>query len=334
MNSNEEFSYHIDNMKKMKDTNNKGIKPSKYKDGVKATRGGVGYYQVTPEELQAKNNLAMQGYANARGLAADKSFRGYNVTPEEIEANQNKQAAYEASTKYSLTPEQSTKAAKMYDTTTSVKTPYNNGKYIADLGVAAASNVPMWYNLAMGKQSSQKEQRNYIPKVSLNDSYNIEAQARNINSTYANQAGIVNQNAGTAQNRKAATNAIYSQKRQKMNELVANKANYLSNLKNQETMTNSQIDVQNVNLKNSYNDLDSRNRGARQQFDRTAAEQAKQGINESINYANKNYQNSYNYQSMKDYFDLKSKDLEVKYGDKKSKGSKSLKYKMKGGKNC
>jgi len=361
MNSNEELSYHIDNMKKMKDTNNKGLKPSKYKDGVKATRGGVGYYQVTPEELQAKNNLAMQGYANARGLAADKSFRGYNVTPEEIEDNQNKQAAYEASTKYSLTPEQSAKAAKMYDTTKGTETPYSNGKYIADLGVAAASNVPMWYNLAMGKQSSQKEQRNYIPKVSLNDSYNIEAQVRNINSTYANQAGIVNQNAGTAQNRKSATNAIYSQKRQKMNELLANKANYLSNLKNQETMTNSQIDAQNVNLKNVYNDLDSRNRGARQQFDRTAAEQAKQGVNESINYANKNYQDYYNRDSIKQYFDLKSKDLESKYGDKstdkiyldtdgkskykldtdgktklylQSKGNKYLKYKMKGSKNC
>ncbi len=331
MNSNEEFSYHLENMKKMKDTNNKGLKPYKYKDGVKATRGGVGYYQVSPQELQAKNNLDMQDYAKARGLAADKSFRGYKVSPEEIQANQDKQAAYDASMKYSLTPQQSAKAASMYNTNTATQPSYSTGKYIADLGVAAASNVPMWYNLAMGKQDVQKEQRNYIPKVSLNDSYNIEAQARNINSAYANQAGIVNQNAGTAQNRLAHTNAIYSQKRQKMNELLANKANYLSNLKNQETMTNNQIDAQNVNLKNMYNDLDSRNRGARQQFDRTAAEQAKQGVNEAINYANKNYQNSYNYQAMKDFFDLKSKDLEAKYGDKKSKGSKSLKYKMK---NC
>lgn len=358
MNSNEEFSYHLENMKKMKDTNNKGLKPYKYKDGVKATRGGTGYYTISPEELQAKNELDMQGYANARGLASDRSFRGYNVTPEEIDANQNRQAAYDASMKYSLTPKQSANAAKMYNTTTGTDKPYSTGKYIADLGVAAASNVPMWYNLAMGKQSSQKEQRNYIPKVSLNDTYNIEAQAQNINSAYTNQAGIVNQNAGTAQNRRAATNAVYSQKRQKMNELLANKANYINNLKNQETMTNNQIDAQNVNLKNMYNDLDSRNRGARQQFDRTAAEQAKQGVNESINYANKNYQNNYNYQSMKDYFDLKTKDLEAKYGDKstdkiyldsdgkskykldadgktklylQAKGAKSLKYKMK---NC
>ena len=257
---------------------------------------------------------------------------GYKVTPEEIQANQEKQSAYENSFKYGLTPEQSKTANDNYtkeSETAKKENSYSKGKYIADLGVSLASNVPMWYNLMMGKQDAQKEQRNYIPKVSLNDNYNIQASKNSITNAYRNKAGIINDNVGTSQNRLALTTAAYNDQASKTNELLANKANYLTNLKNQETMTNNQIDAQNVNLKNSYNDLDSRNRGARQQFDRTAAEQAKQGINESINYANKNYQNNYNYDSMKQYFDLKTKDLEAKYGDKKAKGTKSLKYKIK-----
>lgn len=284
---------------------------------------------------------------------------GYKITPEEIQANQEKQSAYENSFKYGLTPEQSKTASDNYtkeSENTKKETPYSKGKYISDLGVSLASNVPMWYNLMMGKQDAQKEQRNYIPKVSLNDNYNIQASKNSITNAYRNKAGVINDNVGTSQNRLALTTAAYNDQSSKTNELLANKANYLTNLKNQETMTNNQIDAQNVNLKNSYNELDSRNRGARQQFDRTAAEQAKQGINESINYANKNYQDSYNRDSMKQYFDLKTKDLEAKYGDNstdktyldkdgkskykldvdgktklylQAKGTKSLKYKIK-----
>lgn len=314
--------------------------------------GSLGKYVVNSDN---NTSSSLTGGPTRGGYGETK---GYKVTPEEIQANQEKQSAYENSFKYGLTPEQSKTANDNYtkeSETAKKENSYSKGKYIADLGVSAASNIPMWYNLMMGKQDAQKEQRNYIPKVSLNDNYNIQASKNNITNAYRNKVGIINDNVGTSQNRLALTTTAYNDQANKTNELLANKANYLTNLKNQETMTNNQIDAQNVNLKNNYNDLDSRNRGAKQQFNRTAAEQAKQGINESINYANKNYQDHYNRISLGKYFDEKSKTLskyQTTTSDSKtyvdsdgskykldtdgksklylqSKGNRSLKYKTK-----
>lgn len=211
------------------------------------------------------------------------------------------------------------------DNTTANTSLTNLGNVVSRIGSIYGTTAPIWQNLALGKQRPELQQRNYLNNVKLDDSYNIQPQLNNINDAYNNQVGIINNNASTPQNRRALQQSIYNQKRQAQNELLGTKANYLTNLRNQQTTINQGINEKNLNLKNQYNTYDEMARAKVKDATTKAASQVGAFSGDLANYLNKFKQDDINKEYTQKYYDLLEKGLS-KY---KKKGAKDLKYKSK-----
>lgn len=211
------------------------------------------------------------------------------------------------------------------DNTTTNPSLTNLGNVVSRIGSIYGTTAPIWRSLSLGKEKPEQLQKNYLSNIKLDDSYNIQPQLNNINDSYNNQAGIINNNASTPQNRRALQQSIYNQKRQAQNELLGTKANYLTNLRNQETMINQGINEKNLNLKNDYNTLERKMRGISQNLTTKAYDQIGAFSGDLANYLNKYKQDDINKEYTKKYYDLLDKGLS-KY---KKKGANGLKYKSK-----
>ncbi len=299
----------------------------KYQVGTKATKGGRGYYTVSPEEIQARKEAEMSNYAQARGNFGDVQD-SYDSQKQYSDLYNNQKNSWLAQDQYSP----NSPLNKPTDNTQVDNSNLTNfAKTAGRLASIYGTTAPIWQNLALGKQKPELQQRNYLNNVSLNDSYNISPQIQNINSVYNNQAGVVAGNVGTAQNRNALQQTILNSKRSATNEVLANKSNYLAQLKNQELMNNQSINEKNLNLKNQYNMFDEQARAKVQDATTKAASQAGAFTGDAVNYFNKYKQDDINKSYTKQYFDaLENNPSLLKYKTKKANDtSKKGKYKIK-----
>lgn len=200
----------------------------------------------------------------------------------------------------------------------------NLGNTMNRLGQVYGTTAPIWQNLYLGKQKPELQQRNYLNKIKLNDSYNIQSSLQNIQDTYANQAGVVNNQSGTPQNRRALMQSIYNQRGIAKNQLLADKANYLTTLRNQEVLTNQGISEKNLNLKNQYNTYDEMARAKVQDASSKAAQQVGAFTGDVVNYLNKYKQDDLNRKYTNQYYDKLEERLS-KYKSKKGKYNIKLK---------
>jgi len=298
----------------------------KYQTGTKATRGGTGYYQVSPEELKARKDAEMNNYAQARGNFGDIQD-SYDSQKQYSNLYNDQKNSWLAQNQYSpnsvLEPNKTTNQVDNSNLTNFAKT---TGRLASVYG----TTTPIWQNLALGKQKPELQQRNYLNNVSLNDAYNISPQIQNINSVYNNQAGIVANTVGTAQNRNALQQSILNSKRGATNEVLANKANYRAQLRNQQLMNNQTINEKNLNLKNQYNMFDEQARAKVQDATTKAASQVGAFTGDAVNYLNKYKQDDINKSYTKQYFDtLENNPSLLKYKTKTENTAKKGKYKIK-----
>lgn len=280
------------------------------------TRGGLGYYTVSPEEIKARNEAEMSNYAKARGDFGDIQD-SYESQKQYSDVYNDQKYSWLAQNKYS----------------TNTQTPKSNklnfnlkgfGNSIGRIGEVYGTTTPIWQNLYLGKQKPELQQRNYLNKIKLNDSYNIQPSLQNIEDTYANQAGVVNNQSGTLQNRRALTQSIYNQRRSAKNQLLSDKANYLTNLRNQEVTNNQNIDEKNLNLKNQYNMYDEMARAKVQDATSKAAQQTGAFTGDIVNHLNKYKQDDLNRKYINQYYDKLESGLS-KYKSKKGKYNIKLK---------
>lgn len=308
----------------------KGKKSLKYIDGTEDLKGGkgggLGYYQYNPSQtyldLLNKPSLIDTFRQNAEQLTSGLP-------------DNNQQAAWEAQNKYSTQALEDRYKSYLADKGARRQQTLNNlGNTVNTIGTALAplaTTPAIMRNLQLGGQMPVLQERNYLNKQTLSDSYNIQPQLNNINSTFANQAGVINNTAGTIQYRNALMQSAYNNKRQANSELLANKANYLTNLRNQQVQMNQQVDATNLNLKNQYNYMDEAARAKKADATTKAYEQLGDFGGDMINYLTKLKQNKYNQNSVKELYDmLESRNDLSRFKtstNTKKMGAKSLKKK-------
>lgn len=294
----------------------------KYKDGVngiRPTRGGLGYYNISPEELNARDQEdaynAQMKYSNLNKM-------------------KNQALAYNSQDKYS----------KLYDnsTTPSNNTTNNNLNNLASglvstigsIGSVYGATAPIWRNAQLGKQKAELTKRSYLNKVQLNDNYNIQPQLNNVYNSYKNQLGFVNDRTGTIQNRRALAQSALNNKTNQTNEILGQKANYINDLNNKQVMMNADIAGKNLSLKNQYETYDAMNRAKKADATSKAMEEVGAFSGDLSRHLAANKQNTYNQEMYKKYFDTlednnnlsKFKEVGIKTN---KKGVKNLKYKNK-----
>lgn len=304
----------------------------KYKDGVnsiKPTRGGLGYYTISPEELNARNNMAMDNYAKARGDFGDLQD-SYDAQKQYSDLYNDQKNSWLAQAKYS--PNSSLDKPKNKSSQNSLSSGLVNT--IGSIGSVYGATAPIWRNAQLGKQKAELTKRSYLNKIQLNDNYNIQPQLNNVYNSYKNQLGFVNDRTGTIQNRRALSQSALNNKTNQTNEILAQKANYINDLNNKQVLTNSDIASRNLALKNQYETYDAMNRAKKADATSKAMEEVGAFSGDLSRHLAANRQNTYNQEMYKKYFDTlennndlsKYKEVGIKVN---KKGVKNLKYKNK-----